>query len=129
MGHVDNSSYPQVTVNIPLTLTVPAHAKGPVPVMMEFSFDPELMAELAKACILPPPPTGPTWQEQVLAKGSGYAVLDSDEVQADNGEGLTQGIIGLVNQGQPRKPDDWGRCVRGHGVRAGRWIILRRTNR
>ncbi|HTD53821.1 MAG TPA: hypothetical protein VK670_00460, partial [Silvibacterium sp.] len=29
-------------------------------------------------------------------------------VQADNGAGLTQGIIGLCNKGQPRKPDDWG---------------------
>jgi hypothetical protein len=29
-------------------------------------------------------------------------------VQADNGEGLSRGIIGLVNHGQPRKPDDWG---------------------
>ena len=29
-------------------------------------------------------------------------------MQADNGEGLTQGIIGLVNKGQPRKLDDWG---------------------
>src|SRR5207302_791363 len=29
-------------------------------------------------------------------------------IQADNGAGLTRGIIGLVNQGQPRKSDDWG---------------------
>ena len=29
-------------------------------------------------------------------------------VQPDNGAGLTKGIIGLVNQGQPRKPEDWG---------------------
>jgi hypothetical protein len=29
-------------------------------------------------------------------------------IQADNGAGLTKGIIGLVNKGQPRKPDDWG---------------------
>ena len=29
-------------------------------------------------------------------------------VQADNGEGLTQGVIGLTNKGQPRKPGDWG---------------------
>jgi len=29
-------------------------------------------------------------------------------VQADNGAGLTQGIIGLCNLGQPRKLDDWG---------------------
>ena len=29
-------------------------------------------------------------------------------MQADNGAGLTEGIIGLVNKGQPRKLDDWG---------------------
>ncbi len=29
-------------------------------------------------------------------------------MQADNGAGLTQGIIGLANKGQPRKLDDWG---------------------
>ena len=109
VGHVDNSSYPPVTVNIRLTLTTPANAKGPVPVMMEFSFDPVLMAELfKKRGITLPPQTGPTWQEQVLAKGWGYAVLYPTDVQADNGAGLTQGIIGLVNKGQPRKPDDWG---------------------
>jgi hypothetical protein len=51
---------------------------------------------------------GPTWQQQVLAKGWGYALLNTGSVQADNGAGLTQGIIGLVNKGQPRKLDDWG---------------------
>jgi hypothetical protein len=42
--------------------------------------------------------------------GSSFAV------QADNGEGLTQGVIGLVNKGQPRKIDDWGalRAWAGH---------------
>jgi hypothetical protein len=29
-------------------------------------------------------------------------------VQADNGAGLTRGIIGLVNKGARRAPDDWG---------------------
>ena len=29
-------------------------------------------------------------------------------VQADNGQGMQCGIIGLVNKGQPRKLDDWG---------------------
>jgi hypothetical protein len=56
-----------------------------------------------------PPPDGnsaPT--EQLLAAGWGYVILDPSSVQADNGAGLTRGIIGLVNKGQPRKPDDWG---------------------
>jgi hypothetical protein len=46
--------------------------------------------------------------EQLLAAGWGYATLDPNSIQADNGAGLTRGIIGLVNKGQPRKPDDWG---------------------
>ena len=47
-------------------------------------------------------------QQQVLAKGWGYALITPGSIQADNGAGLTAGIIGLVNKGQPRKPDDWG---------------------
>jgi hypothetical protein len=35
-------------------------------------------------------------------------LLYHNTYQADNGAGLTQGIIGLCNRGQPRKPDDWG---------------------
>src|SRR4029079_6422257 len=37
-----------------------------------------------------------------------YATIDPASIQADNGAGITRGIIGLVNKGQPRKPDDWG---------------------
>jgi len=50
----------------------------------------------------------PSWQQQVLAKGWGYATLTPNSIQADNGAGLTSGIIGLCNKGQRRKPDDWG---------------------
>jgi hypothetical protein len=110
VGHVDNSSCPQITVGIQLTLTTPANATKPVPVIMELSFSPEFLAAIMKR--MPPPPPGspsPTaWQGQVLAKGWGYAILIPTSVQADNGAGLTQGIIGLVNKGQPRKLDDWG---------------------
>ncbi|HEX9091435.1 MAG TPA: hypothetical protein VF831_08085, partial [Anaerolineales bacterium] len=57
----------------------------------------------------PGPPSGePSWQEQVLSRGWGYAVFYPASAQADYGAGLTQGIIGLMNLGQPRKPDDWG---------------------
>jgi hypothetical protein len=104
VGHVDNSSYPAINVDIQLTLTTPADAKGPVPVMMEFGF--QFPPGFRMPANMQTP--GPSWQEQVLAKGWGYAILVPTSYQADNGAGLTQGIIGLVNKGQPRKPDDWG---------------------
>jgi hypothetical protein len=112
VGHVDNSAYPQIVVDIKMTLTTPAESHGPVPVMMEFSISPEIMEAIRKR--LTPEQlanfvgTGPSWQHQVLAKGWGYAQLITTTIQADNGEGLTRGIIGLVNKGQPRKLDDWG---------------------
>lgn len=105
-GHVDNAAYPLLTVTIDLTLTTPADAPGPVPVMMEFGF--VFPPGMRRPTNLPPPPPGPTWQQQLLAKGWGYAILVPTSYQADNGAGLTQGIIGLVNRGQPRQPDDWG---------------------
>jgi hypothetical protein len=108
VGHVDNSSYPAIDVNIQLTLTTPANATTPVPVMMEISLSQEIAAALAKRLPRAAPPSGPTWQQQVLAKGWGYAAYVPVSVQADNGAGLTQGIIGLVNKSQPRAPDDWG---------------------
>jgi len=45
---------------------------------------------------------------QLIGAGWGFALFDTASVQADNGEGVTRGIIGLVNKGQPRKPEDWG---------------------
>jgi hypothetical protein len=102
LGHVDNSSYPAIKVDIDLTLTTPSKASGPVPVMMEFGY------VWPKGMPRPPQDPGPSWQSQVLAKGWGYAVLLPTTVQADNGAGLTEGIIGLMNKGQPRRLDDWG---------------------
>jgi hypothetical protein len=102
VGHVDNSSYPLITVDIQLTLTIPAAATRPAPVIMEFGFGGRGLA---------PPPGGrggPSWQQQVLAKGWGYAIIVPNSIQADSGAGLTTGIIGLCNKGQPRSVDDWG---------------------
>jgi hypothetical protein len=112
-GHVENSSYPLISVNIELTLTTPANAHGPVPVIMQLGFDPAVIRQIrarmaGQGVKPPPPPPGPTWEEQILALGWGYAILIPTSVQADNGDGLTQGIIGLCNQGRPRRPDDWG---------------------
>jgi len=124
-GHVDNTKCPQINVDIQLTLTTPVHAKGQVPVMMEFGFGgfgPRPGVPLSKAVTKKAgdasqkkaAPTGgfgargPSWQQQVLAKDWGYAIIVPNSIQADNGAGLTKGIIGLCNNGQPRKPDDWG---------------------
>jgi hypothetical protein len=112
VGRVDNSACPQIIVNIQLTLSTPADAKQPVPVMMQFGFNfaerfrgTNAASTNAFARLFTP---SPTWQQQALARGWGYAVLTPVSVQADNGAGLAQGIIGLCNKGQPRQPDDWG---------------------
>ncbi len=112
LGHVDNSSYPLLSVDFQLSLSTPANSAAPVPVILEFTLSPEILAALKKR--FTPEQwatfngTGPSWQQQVLAKGWGYATLIPTSVQADNGAGLTEGIIGLVNKGQPRSVEDWG---------------------
>jgi hypothetical protein len=114
-----------------MTLVVPADAKGPVPVMMMFGGGglpgtggagrggPPAAAGAA--------PADPPSTQQLIADGWGYAGINPASIQADAGgvnpprggaqgqpaaapnpTGLTRGIIGLVNKGQPRKPDDWG---------------------
>ncbi len=102
-GRVDNSAYPLVDVEIEAELTTPkgagAAGRG-VPVVVEF-FPFDFRGRF-------PAPPSPTWQEQVIARGWAFAILSTSSIQADNGAGLTRGIIGLVNKGQTRKPDDWG---------------------
>src|SRR5450759_2107327 len=153
-GHVDNSEYPLIDVNISMVLVMPANAKGPVPVLMMFGManlpapaqpnlselelinqtfrkllserDPEVKAIFDKYPAYNPitratgtSPFGgmggqananadPPSTQQLIAAGWGYAMIDPSSIQADNGAGLTRGIIGLVNKGQPRNPDDWG---------------------
>lgn len=101
VGHVDNTDYPSITVDIQMTLTTPRTITKPVPVIIEFGWNfPAGWGRRQQSV--------PTWKEQVLAKGWGYAILVPTSFQADNGAGLREGIIGLVNKGQPRKLDDWG---------------------
>ncbi|SCW71258.1 acetylxylan esterase [Mucilaginibacter sp. NFR10] len=150
IGHVDNTAYPLINVNIEMTLVLPANAKGPVPVLMMFgrsalpapaqppAADVEKINAALKELLLkehpefktifeqypaynpiaeqsPFGPGGfpgmkgdPPTATQLIANGWGYVLIDPSSIQADNGEGLTKGIIGLVNKGQPRKPEDWG---------------------
>jgi hypothetical protein len=152
VGHVDNSEYPLIDVNINMTVVTPADAKGKVPLLMMFGpavlpspvqpnrddFD-KLNAKVreilssdttikkildkypAYSPLVRPAGTGPSGfpipnfnqvdippTQQLIAAGWGYALIDPSSIQADNGAGITRGIIGLVNKGQPRKPDEWG---------------------
>jgi hypothetical protein len=66
-----------------------------------------------------------TWQ--LIADGWGFVLFDPASVQADDGAGLTRGIIGLVNKGQPRKPDDWG-ALRAWAWGAGRGLDYLETD-
>ena len=118
VGRVDNSTFPAVEVNIQMTVVTPVHASGPVPVLMMFggffgggglprrAGEPEptnRFGGFGGGTFADPPST-----EQLIAAGWGYATISPGSIQADNGAGLTKGIIGLVNKGEPRKPDDWG---------------------
>jgi lysophospholipase L1-like esterase len=107
-GHVDNSSFPQISVDIQMILVRPADATGPVPVMMMFGRG--ALPQAAGTSAGPTPTAGgdPPSTQQLIADGWAYAYINPGSIQADNGAGLTKGIIGLVNQGHPRKPDDWG---------------------
>ncbi len=146
IGHVDNSSFPSITVDFPVMLIKPLNHQGPMPVLIMFGGgsafpspvspsvadvarmnaalrdamikeDPSLAAVLqshpAWQPIATPPFFPPARQpndpiSQLVGDGWAVAQIDPTAVQADNGAGLTRGIIGLTNKGQPRKPDDWG---------------------
>jgi (4-O-methyl)-D-glucuronate---lignin esterase len=162
VGHVDNSTYPAINVDIPVTLVLPAAAKGRVPVLIMLWFGPtpvpptepsdrelgKINGALRSALVRSDPSLKPVFDGhpgvallsrspfsamrrnadgdppsivQLIAAGWGFAVLDPTLVQADNGAGLTRGIIGLTNRGQPRKPDQWG-ALRAWGWAASRTL-------
>jgi hypothetical protein len=174
VGHVDNSAYPLIDVNIEMVVVTPANAKGPVPVLMMFGraalpapvqpdpaglatindamrkllansdpavkevldrypayqpIAPEAAANIFGGAAMPgaaaagDPPT----TQQLLADGWGYVGINPVSIQADNGAGVTRGVIGLVNKGQPRKPDDWG-ALRGWAWGAARGLDYLETD-
>ena len=117
IGKVDNSAYPAINVHIQMSVVTPKDAPGPVPVLMMFGgfggggfprrpgepAPTNRFGAFGNQNFADPPST-----EQLIAAGWGYATVVPNSIQPDNGAGLTKGIIGLVNKGQPRKPDDWG---------------------
>jgi len=113
VGHVENTSYPSIAVDIQMALVMPV-VTTPIPVMVMFGNGtlPQSLGGPAPARGRGGRPPGsesdPPAIEQLIAAGWGVASISPTSIQADNGAGLTKGIIGLVNKGQFRKPDDWG---------------------
>ena len=110
VGVVDNSAHPEISVEIQMTVVTPADAARPVPLMMMFGRG------------------NPLATDQLIAAGWGYATIAPASIQADNGAGLTKGIIGLVNKGQRRRPDDWG-ALRAWAWGASRGLDYLETDR
>lgn len=112
-GKVDNSQYPEIEVTLTMSLVVPKDAKGSMPVLVMFSpWDWPLPN--AEGLVIPkmpwkmPETDVPPSPETLIKNGFAYVYLNTSSIQADNGAGLTKGIIGLTNKGQPRSPEDWG---------------------
>lgn len=148
VGHVDNSSDPDIKVDIQMTLVIPTGLKAPAPAMMMFGGRtiPEIAfpapvfpgrggpgagrgpAGAGRGPIGPPPGSDPPALEQLISDGWAVVTINPNSIQADNGAGLTKGIIGLVNKGQPRKPDDWG-SLRAWGWGASRGLDYLETEK
>ena len=135
IGRPDNSGSPDIKVEMVLIVVTPAKADKPVPVMVMFRGG-QLPGPPGSPALdffgrpMPPPGPGddPPGTEQLIKAGWGYAFLNPSSVQADNGAGLTKGIIGLVNKGQRRKPEDWG-SLRAWGWGASRALDFFETDK
>jgi hypothetical protein len=94
-GIIDVSRYPLVRnkPQVLATLRIPVSATGPVPVFTFFG-------GFGNAADM--------YLERCIPRGWGICVFNLNALQPDNGAGLTSYLIGLVNKGDWRKPDDWG---------------------
>jgi (4-O-methyl)-D-glucuronate---lignin esterase len=97
-GTIDTSRYPKVrdVPAISCILRIPAGATDPVPVMIVF-------AGFGNAL--------DRYWGITAPNGWSVCTFDPNALQPDNGIGLTSYLIGLVNKGHWRKPNDWGSIV------------------
>lgn len=135
VGHVDPTYYPAITVDIAASVTTPAKAAGKVPLIVVWGGGgpgggratttgpqaanaagrggAQVPTENPAPAATPTAPAFPngatTWQQAALSLGWGYGNLNPASIQADGGgDNLRKGIIGLINKGEGRSPEDWG---------------------
>jgi len=104
LGHAAVSSLDSPPLAIDLRIDLPENVRGRVPVILEFGF-PEGFRFPGPPR---PQPPGPDGREQVLRRGWGFATLVPWTVQADDGAGLREGVIGFTTGRRPRANDAWG---------------------
>ena len=110
VGHVDNSAYPLVNVDIEVELTTPKDAKG-VPVIVEF-FPFEFRGRF-------PAPPPPTWQEQVIARGWAYAILSTSTSRPTTARASRRASSASSTRDSRASPMTGARCAPGPGARRG----------
>jgi hypothetical protein len=103
-GKIDPATYPAVR-NIPVIsgiLRIPAHLpeskKVPVVINYAWSFGGRMLCDEDLWKVMAP-------------ENIGVLYFNPTALQPDNGAGLTNYLIGLVNKGEWRKPSDWGTLV------------------
>jgi hypothetical protein len=96
VGHVAGAR-PGAAPKVDITMYLPPQSRSRVPIVTMVGF----FFGRAGAGL-------PESVTQVLALGWAFATVNTGTIQADNGAGLSEGIIGLVNGGRPREPDEWG---------------------
>lgn len=128
IGHVDNAASPEITVDIKMAVVRPAKISTPVPVLMMFGSGNLPGIDPPWPVWAGPEPRDPPSTQQLVAAGWGYVSINPASIQADNGAGLTKGIIGLTNKGQRRIPDDWG-ALRAWAWGAARGLDYLETDR
>lgn len=110
---------PGSSLAIDLSVTLPANAAAPVPLVLELGFPEGFRFPGAPAAREQQEP----WTAQVLRRGWGYAILDPRSVQPDDGAGLGEGVIGIASGGRPRGLRDWG-ALRAWALGASRALDL-----
>ena len=106
-GVVDNSMCPSITVEIQASILYPEGAKD-VPVIVEYGYMAGRPSPFAMSFGRQNGPQTESWQMIVVKRGWAAATIVTGSIQADGGQGLRSGIIGLCNKGEYRKPQDWG---------------------
>ena len=93
VGQIDNRRYATATPSIPVTYYRPVGSPGKIPMMViVWGSFPQPMATI----------------ERLIDAGWAVALVNTGAIQMDSGAGLHEGIIGLMNGGNDRKPDEWG---------------------